>query len=520
MYGGCPLLAHRIAVANRAHAISGVLLNIGKLLCTVAVICAIFTTLANPVAGGLAAAAAVAYLAVTGVSIRDLYRSCEQVIQVKEEGLVTVQSLQPVLTPITPIAGKINYGKIAKAAEGGKVAVEDAGTSWGTKEGAAGKIADAGVKVAKDSVRVAKDTAKAGVKVAGVLSGQGGEIVGLVTGAAGGLVLGSVAGNVAQTTSLAAAQTAAEAAQAAAALAAAAKTLAQGSQVAKAAQAVAAQYAQAAQASVGGGLAGSIVQALGGADWVASVTGALGPQGAEILGLLTGAAGGAIVGLAIALAGAAIAVGVGLAIAVGALLFAGVVAVITCACCCCRSTVEIGPSKVMAQVATNSGVAKVMVEMDPSAIKDAAKNAKIPVISMKEVVATGSKKDNTEYDVIENYKPQQVSKIKWLNAPPVGGPTMKLVMAVVAVAVAVTSVVGGSTLGAPVIAVAVVSCVFYASAAGAAYVCRRKASAIKDAVKAGQLAYAPAEIGEIAPDVEPEQSTSKPPKQEKCQRYH
>ncbi|ASI47752.1 hypothetical protein AOV_02750 [Anaplasma ovis str. Haibei] len=61
------------------------------------------------------------------------------------------------------------------------------------------------------------------------------------------------------------------------------------------------------------------------------------------------------------------------------------------------------------------------------------------------------------------------------------------------------------------------SCVFYASAAGAAYVCRRKASAIKDVVKAGQLAYAPAEIGEIAPDVEPEQSTSKPPKQEKCQ---
>ncbi|MFV9893655.1 MAG: hypothetical protein AB8U48_03965, partial [Anaplasma ovis] len=92
-------LAHRIAVANRAHAISGVLLNIGKLLCTVAALCAIFTTLANPVgiavAGAISAVAAVAYLAVTGVSIRDLYRSCKQVIQVKEEGLVTVQSLQP-----------------------------------------------------------------------------------------------------------------------------------------------------------------------------------------------------------------------------------------------------------------------------------------------------------------------------------------------------------------------------------------------------------------------------------------
>ena len=153
-----------------------VLLNIGKLLCTVAVICAV---VANPgmaavaaVAVAISAVAAVAYLAVTGVSIRDLYKSWQQVIQVKEEGLVTVQSLQPVLTPITPIAGKINYGKIAENAEGGKVAVEDAGTSWGTKEGAAGKIAKAGVKVAKDS-------AKVGVKI---VDG------GLVTGAVGGLV--------------------------------------------------------------------------------------------------------------------------------------------------------------------------------------------------------------------------------------------------------------------------------------------------------------------------------------------
>ncbi|KAF2281748.1 hypothetical protein GH714_042572 [Hevea brasiliensis] len=447
----------------------------------------------------ISAVAAVAYLAVTGLSIRDLYRSCEQVIQVKEEGLVTVQSLQPVLTPITPIAGKINYGKIASAAEG---------------TAGAGKIADAGVKVAKDSVRVAKDTAKAGVKVAGVLSGQGGEILGLVTGAAGGLVLGSVAGNVAQ----AAAQTLE--AQAAAAEAARAAALEVFKEVAKAAAAAKGGQVsvrvthEVAQGSVGGGWLAGLIEALGGAGEVASVTGALGPQGAEILGLLTGAAGGAIVGTAVSLLVGAV-VAAGAVIAGGVLLFAGTVAVITCACCCCRSTVEIGPSKVVAQVATNSGVAKVMVEVDPSAIKDAAKNAKIPVISMKEIVVAGSKKDNTEYDVIENYKPQQVSKIKWLNAPPVGGPTMKLVMAVVCVAVAVTSVSTGAA--APVIAIAVVSCAFYASAAAAAYVCRRKAGAIKDAVKAGQLAYAPAEIGEIAPDVEPEQSTSKPPKQEKCQ---
>ena len=156
--------------------------------------------IAVTVAAVISAVAAVAYLAVTGVSIRDLYRSCEQVIQVKEEGLVTVQSLQPVLTPITPIAGKINYGKIAENAE---VAAE--GTA-----GAAGKIADAGVKVAKDSakagVKVAKDSAKVGVKI---VDG------GLVTGAVGGLVLGAAAGQVAQTTSLAAAQAAAETAKAA-----------------------------------------------------------------------------------------------------------------------------------------------------------------------------------------------------------------------------------------------------------------------------------------------------------------
>ncbi|ASI47754.1 hypothetical protein AOV_02760 [Anaplasma ovis str. Haibei] len=315
MYGGCPLLAHRIAVANRAHAISGVLLNIGKLLCAVAVICAI----ANPAgmavgavaAVAISAVAAVAYLAVTGVSIGDLYKSWQQVIQVKEEGLVTVQSLQPVLTPITPIAGKINYGKIAKAgvaAEGGKVAVEDAGTSWGTKEGAAGKIAKAGVKIAKGGLEI-------------------GGNAGLVTGAVGGLVLGSVAGNVAQTTSLASAKAAAEAAQAAAALAKAAEKV--GGQVGTAARATAASVAQTAQGNVGGGgLAGLIAEVGGGAQtagWVASVTGALGPQGAEILGLLTGAAGGALLVAGLAAAG--------LVIAGGALLFAGTVAVITCACC-------------------------------------------------------------------------------------------------------------------------------------------------------------------------------------------
>ncbi|ASI47873.1 hypothetical protein AOV_03540 [Anaplasma ovis str. Haibei] len=182
-------LAHRIAVANRAHATGALgageivrLLTGGALLFAGAVVAvglaiasgAVAAVVANPV--GIAAAVCVAgaisavaaYIAVTGVSIRDLYRSWQQVIQVKEEGLVTVQSLQPVLTPITPIAGKINYGKIAKAG----VASAAEGTA-----GAAAKIAKAGVKVAKDSAKVGAKIAKGGV----------------VTGAVGGLVLGAAA---------------------------------------------------------------------------------------------------------------------------------------------------------------------------------------------------------------------------------------------------------------------------------------------------------------------------------------
>ena len=186
LYFQCSALSFiPICTNSILHIVSGVLLNIGKLLCTVAALCAVVLA-TNPVviaavAGAISAVAAVAYLAVTGVSIRDLYKSCKQVIQVKEEGLVTVQSLQPVLTPITPIAGKIGCDEIGDAV-GANVAVEDAGTSWGTKEGAAGKIAKAGVKVAKGSAKVGAKIAKGGV----------------VTGAVGGLVLGAAAGNVAQ----------------------------------------------------------------------------------------------------------------------------------------------------------------------------------------------------------------------------------------------------------------------------------------------------------------------------------
>ncbi|KAF2281894.1 hypothetical protein GH714_042718 [Hevea brasiliensis] len=176
---------------------------------------------------------------------------------------------------------------ISGAAEGGKVAVEDAGTSWGTKEGAAAKLP----RLVSRLLRIVP--------------------------------------------SLAAAQAAAETARAALEVASAAQALAKGA-------------AMLFGCSGRGGAEGAKIAGL--------AAQALGPQGGEILGLL-------------------------------------------------RSTVEIGPSKVVAQVAT------------------------ILVLPRS-----------------------------WL------------------------------------------------SAAAAAYVCRRKAGAIKDAVKAGQLAYAPAEIGEIAPDVEPEQS--------------
>ncbi|KAA8474807.1 hypothetical protein F0Q53_01825, partial [Anaplasma marginale] len=101
--------AHRIAAANTAHAVSGVLLNMGMLLMVCSVIAALCVvslaspvsiaavTLAGVVAVAVAGVAAVLFSVITGCSIRDLVESCRQVKQVKEEGLATVQSLQPVL---------------------------------------------------------------------------------------------------------------------------------------------------------------------------------------------------------------------------------------------------------------------------------------------------------------------------------------------------------------------------------------------------------------------------------------
>ncbi|ACZ49249.1 hypothetical protein ACIS_00675 [Anaplasma centrale str. Israel] len=96
------------------------------MVCSViAALCVAGTLASNPVgiaAVALAGVVAAVYSVVTGFSIRDLVRSCKQVKQVKEEGLVTVQSLQPVLTPVTPNVSEVGSttGKVV-----GGVATDD-----------------------------------------------------------------------------------------------------------------------------------------------------------------------------------------------------------------------------------------------------------------------------------------------------------------------------------------------------------------------------------------------------------
>ncbi|MFV9893365.1 MAG: hypothetical protein AB8U48_02455, partial [Anaplasma ovis] len=355
-------LAHRIAVANRAHAISGVLLNIGKLLCTVAVICAV--VLANPAgmaAGGAAVAvaisavvavcvaAAVAYLAVTGVSIRDLYRSCKQVIQVKEEGLVTVQSLQPVLTPITPIAGKIGCDEIGDA-EGAKIAkAQVGGLAVGVVAGAGAIVAQAAAvtlaltgawpvaAVAGAAIGLAigglvalgaaeayvykRKTAQKAAKAAALELAKGGLVLGAQGVGGGGAKIakgGVVTGEVAELVAGALAAPGKEAVETikaakgaknawwvggGAQIAAEAGVKALAGNVAQTTSLAAAQTAGAAGLVLGpvaaGGLsaAEAIAKALaaqggGGAQTAGVVAGALGAvEGVEIVGLLTGAAG-------------------------------------------------------------------------------------------------------------------------------------------------------------------------------------------------------------------------------------
>ncbi|WP_081440559.1 hypothetical protein [Anaplasma centrale] len=131
-------------------------MNMGMLLmvCSaIAALCVAGTLASNPVgiaAVALAGVVAAVYSVVTGFSIRDLVRSCKQVKQVKEEGLVTVQSLQPVLTPVTPnpkmseVGKRVGYGITAA----GTAAAAGAGGYFATQAAVGYGITAAGTAAA------------------------------------------------------------------------------------------------------------------------------------------------------------------------------------------------------------------------------------------------------------------------------------------------------------------------------------------------------------------------------------
>ncbi|KAA8471726.1 hypothetical protein F0Q58_05200, partial [Anaplasma marginale] len=126
-------------------------------------------------------------------SIRDLVESCRQVKQVKEEGLATVQSLQPVLTPVTPIAERTGNGRIAKLLTG-KAKAEDAAQAavdQGTAVGGTNKVI-AGVATSSGIVKVMAEadpsTLKDAIKAVG---GTGYGLEGMGAGAVAGGVTGT-----------------------------------------------------------------------------------------------------------------------------------------------------------------------------------------------------------------------------------------------------------------------------------------------------------------------------------------
>ncbi|ACZ49167.1 hypothetical protein ACIS_00561 [Anaplasma centrale str. Israel] len=158
-------------------------------------------------AGVMAAACSV----VTGFSIRDLVRSCKQVKQVKEEGLVTVQSLQPVLTPITPniseVGKRVGYGITAA----GTAAAAGAGGYFATQ--AVGNGVLAGASAYASTVAAAIKAAVANVVGTGTAVGKA---VGTAWGVGAGVVTASAtvktAGTAVGNAALIAGKTAAEAA--------------------------------------------------------------------------------------------------------------------------------------------------------------------------------------------------------------------------------------------------------------------------------------------------------------------
>ncbi|KAB0450602.1 hypothetical protein FY192_05195, partial [Anaplasma marginale] len=230
---------------------------------------------------------------ITGCSIRDLVESCRQVKQVKEEGLATVQSLQPVLTPVTPIAERTGNGRIAKLLTG-KAKAEDAAQAavdQGTAVGGTNKVI-AGVATSSGIVKVMAEADPSTLKDA--------------------------------------------------------------------------------------------IKAVGTTPSTATCVGTC--ASALATGLAAAGAGVACVAPLVAgcfAAGLVAAGTVGVACAMGAGCFA-------------------------------AGLVAAGLAVGAFAVRAELHSARVPVVSMQDPV---HKRDTTEYDVIENYKPQKISRIKWL-APP------------------------------------------------------------------------------------------------------
>ncbi|RCL19999.1 hypothetical protein DOS86_01915 [Anaplasma marginale] len=356
--------AHRIAAANTAHAVSGVLINMGMLMmvCTVAALCTIMlctvAACCPPIIAAVAVAgvAAVLFSVITGCSIRDLVESCRQVKQVKEEGLATVQSLQPVLTHVTPIAERTGNGRIAKLLTG-KAKAEDAAQAavdQGTAVGGTNKVI-AGVATSSGIVKVMAEADPSTLKDA--------------------------------------------------------------------------------------------IKAVGTT-----------PSTATCVGTCASALAGGVTGTAVV-------TGVGIAACVAGL---GVAAVAAGTAGFVAAGLAVGAFSILISICT---VIQTVAELH---------SARVPVVSMQDPV---HKRDTTEYDVIENYKPQKISRIKWLAPPEAASPTHRILMALAGAAVvACISILLCCCLPGTIAVVAppLVSCVFYglSSCVGGidAYVYKRKAA--------------------------------------------
>ncbi|KAB0450301.1 hypothetical protein, partial [Anaplasma marginale] len=242
-------------------------------------------------------------------SIRDLVESCRQVKQVKEEGLATVQSLQPVLTPVTPIAERTGNRRIAKLLTG-KAKAEDAAQAavdQGTAVGGTNKVI-AGVATSSGIVKVMAEADPSTLKDA--------------------------------------------------------------------------------------------IKAVGTTPSTATCVGTC--ASALATGLAAAGAGVACVAPLVA-AGLVAAGTVGVACAMGAGCFA-------------------------------AGLVAAGLAVGAFAVRAELHSARVPVVSMQDPVV--NKKDTTEYDVIENYKPQKISRIKWLAPPEAASPTHRILMALAGAAVA------------------------------------------------------------------------------------